>query len=212
MTIEHIEESIQKALNRTSGIDAEILNVRGFSTVHIRELFHALCDFPESINYLEIGLYCGATFCSSFNKNCTSIGIENHFQDFGEGFHKVKKELADNFNKFMDRSDSAYIYYEDCFTMDITELPKIHIYFFDGFHSEETQSKALPHFIDKMSDKFIFIVDDINWPYVKKGTEIGFEILGDKIEVEREWKLRGQQIHNDPVWHNGIDIYLINKK
>lgn len=159
MTVEHIENSIAKALKGESNLSQEQLNVRGFSTPTIRHMFSNLCDIEGT--YLEIGLFCGATFVSSFNKNLTAIGIENHSQDFSEGFDLVKKELKDNVDANVDKAKEVHVHYADCFAMDKSLLPdNIDIYFFDGFHSFETQSKALPHFIDKMANKFIWVVDD----------------------------------------------------
>lgn len=212
ITSEHIENSINKALNGVSGIDQRVLHCRGFSTFTIRSLFNSLCNTGEPITYLEVGLFCGATFCASFNKNTISIGIENHSQDFSAGFDQVKQELKDNVENLKELGKEVKVIYEDCFAMDKSVLPDdIDIYFFDGFHSEETQRKALPYFLDKMANRFIWVVDDANWDYVKEGTLNGLEELKDKIEIEKEWML-GENCHNHPIWHNGILIYLINKK
>ena len=213
MTQSHIEKAIVDALSGTSGVDPEVLNVRGFSTRTIRELFHALCNREEPTTYLEIGLFCGATFCSTFNKNTTCIGIENHSQDFSAGFDQVKLELKENVEKFKDKAKEVKVIYEDCFSIDKSILPdNIDIYFYDGWHSEEMQAKALPYFLDKMANKFIWVVDDANWDYVASGTNIGLSELQGKIEIEKVWTLRGYHLQNDPVWHNGVFIYLINKK
>lgn len=210
VSIEHIEKSIENALAGKSNLTQDILNVRGFSTPTIRHLFNNLCDIDGT--YLEVGLFCGASFCSSFNPNCTSIGVEDHSQDFSAGFELVKQELKENVDRFSERAKEVYVHYVDCFSMDKSVLPKIDIYSFDGFHSEETQAKALPYFLDNMADRFIWIVDDYNWDYVASGTNIGLQSLSDKIEVEKAWVLRGYHLNNDPIWHNGIVIYLIKKK
>lgn len=211
MTQQHIEDSIQAALGGKSGLSQSVLDIRGFSTPTIRHLFSNLCNINGT--YLEIGLFCGATFVSSFNEKLTTIGIENHSQDFSEGFEKVKDELKNNISIHADRAKEIYVHYEDCFAIDKALLPDdIDIYFFDGFHSFETQSKALPHFIDKMAKKFIWVVDDFNWQYVADGTNAALEQLKDEIEIERVWLLRGYHLQNDPIYHNGLCIYLINKK
>lgn len=211
ITTEHVQQSIEKALKGESNLTQEELSVRGFSTFTIRSLFNSLCNIEGT--YLEVGLFCGATFVSSFNKNLISIGIENHAQDFSEGFEKVKKELADNLEKFSHRSKEVKVFYEDCFAIDKDKLPNnIDVFFFDGFHSFETQRDALPYFLDNMSNKFAFLVDDFSWGYVKDGTDAGLALLSDKIEIEKCWVLRGYNLENDPIWHNSVAIYLINKK
>lgn len=211
ISIEHIEKSIADAVNGKSNLDENVLGVRGFSTPTIRHLFNNLCNIEGK--YLEIGLFCGASFCASFNKNCESIGVEDHSQDFSEGFDKVKKELKENVENFKDRAKEVTVHYADCYNMDKSVIPNdIDIYSYDGWHSEQHQRKALPEFIDKMSSKFIWIVDDINWDYVKSGTDLALSDLGDKIEIEGCWIQRGYHLQNDSVWHNGVAIYLINKK
>lgn len=212
ITAEHIEQSINKALNGVSGIEPQALQCRGFSTFTIRSLFHALCDTGEPLTYLEVGLFCGATFCASFNKNTTSIGIENHSQDFSAGFDVVAQELKDNVENLKELGKEVKVIYEDCFEMDTSVLPNdIDIYFFDGFHSEETQRKALPYFLDKMANKFIWVVDDYSWDYVKEGTDNGLKEVEDKIEIEKQWVL-GEGCNNHPIWHNSVLVLLINKK
>lgn len=211
ITKEHINNAIEKAQRGESNLTKEVLDVRGFSTPTIRHLFNNLCNIDGK--YLEVGLFCGASFCASFNKNCESIGVEDHSQDFSEGFEKVKQELKENVEKLKDRAKEATVHYADCYNMDKSVLPdSIDIYFYDGWHSEEMQAKALPHFLDKLANKFIWVVDDANWDYVASGTNIGLNSLADKIEIENVWMLRGYNLQNDSIWHNGVFIYLINKK
>lgn len=211
ITAEHIVESIKNGIDGKSNLTPEQLSVRGFSTATQRHIFSNLCDINGT--YLEIGLFCGATFVSSFNKNLTSIGVENHSQDFGEGFDLVKQELSDNVKKFADNAKGVYLHYTDCFSMDKSVLPDdIDIFYYDGEHSELNQSKALPYFIDKMAKTFVMIVDDYSWKAVEGGTLAGLEKLKESIDVEHCWILKGQQQNDDPIFHNGIAIFLINKK
>src|SRR3990167_3448311 len=212
MTSEHIENSISKALKGELNLTQEILNIRGFSTATIRCLFNCLCDTAESITYLEVGLFAGASFCSSFNKNCTSIGIEDHSQDFSAGFDQVKKELKENVDKFSDKAKEVHVHYVDCFKMDKSVLPKIDILYYDGEHSFENTAKSLPAFIDVVADKAIVIYDDVSWTPVWQGIDKALSDLKDKIKVEKVWVLRGYYPENDSIWWNGINIYLINKK
>lgn len=209
----HIQQAVDNAVVGNSNLSEDVLAIRGFSTKTIRNIFGNLCNTAEPITYLEVGLFCGASFCASFNKNCTSIGVEDHSQDFSAGFDLVKKELKENVEKFKGNAKEAQVIYADCFAMDKSLLPdNIDVYFYDGWHSEEHQRKALPYFLDKMANKFIWVVDDFNWDYVKSGTDLALADLKDKIQVGRVWLLRGYHLQNDPIYHNGLAIYLINKK
>lgn len=211
ITAEHIQTSIDNAVAGKSNLTPEILNVTGFSTPTIRHLFNNLCNINGT--YLEIGLFCGASFTSSFNPECVSIGVEDHSQDFSAGFDEVKKQLKENVEKFKDRAKDVQVHYEDCFSMDKSILPdNIDIYCYDAEHSTASTAKALPYLFDKLADKFCLIVDDINWQIVSDGVNISLEELRDKIEIEKVWTLRGYNLQNDPIFHNGVAIYLINKK
>ncbi len=211
ITQEHIQCSIDNAIAGESNLTEDILKVQGFSTPTIRHLFNNLCNIDGT--YLEIGLFCGASFTSSFNHNCVSIGVEDHSQDFSAGFDEVKKQLKDNVEQFKDRAKKVEVHYADCFSMDKSILPdNIDIYSYDAEHSLESTAKSLPYFLDKMADKFCLILDDINWQMVSDGIDIALTELKDKIEIEKVWVLRGYNLQNDSVWHNGVKVYLINKK
>ena len=152
-------------------------------------------------------------FCSAFNDSLTAIGVEDHSQDFSEGFEQVKKELKENLAEFTPRAKEVKVHFEDCFKMDKSLLPdNIDIYCYDAEHSMESTAKALPYFFDKLADKFILILDDVNWQCVLDGINIALEELKDKIDIEKVWMLRGYNLQNDPIYHNGVAIYLINKK
>lgn len=206
----HIERSIRKALSGESNLTESQLSVRGFSTPTMRHLFNNICNFKNA-KYLEVGLYCGGTFCSSFNKDTISVGIEDFSQDFG--VETVEPELKKNIQDNLDKAKAIKLIEGDCFMKDIlNEKYKFDVLFYDAEHSEENQAKALPFFLDKMADKFIYIIDDTNWPQVSAGVKTGIESLGDKIEIEHEWNLVGKSLNDDPIWHNGVKIYLIRKK
>lgn len=207
---EHIQKSIDNALAGISNLTQDILSVRGFSTPTIRHLFNNLCNIIEG-KYLEVGLYCGATFCSSFNKDTISVGIEDFSQPFGIG--TVKEELQKNIHDNLHKARGVKLINGDCFSDGILSEPfKFNIIFYDANHDEENQEKALPYFLDKMAERFIYIVDDTNWEPVITGLVKGMVSINEKIEVIDEWNMVGESICDDPVWHNGVRIFLINKK
>lgn len=210
MTVEHINLSIKRALEGQSNLSQSQLAVRGFSTPTIRRLFSNLCNL-ENGTYLEVGLFCGATFISSFNSGMTCIGIENYSQDFSVA--TVKEELEKNISDHSDRAKEVHVLYEDCFAVDKIKLPTdIDIFYYDGEHSAINTAKALPLFIDKMKDTFIYIVDDVRWSSVMSGLIYGFELVKDKCDIIQEWWLHGEQLNDDPIWHNSVAIFLIKKK
>ena len=209
MTAEHIETSIQKALKAESNLTESELAVGGFSTPTMRHLFNNICNIEGT--YLEVGLWMGGTFVASFNKGLTSIGIENYAQDFG--VVGVKDILEANIDKHQGNAKEIQLHFTDCFTIDKSLLPKdIDIFCYDGEHSRENQAKALPYFFDNLAHRFIYLCDDFNWERVSMGTNQALGGLSDKIEIEYCRILRGYHLNDDPVWHNGLAVYLIKKK
>ena len=207
---EHIDNSIQRALRLESNIDKSILDIRGFSTPTMRHLFNNICNVKNA-KYLEIGLYCGATFCSSFNNETISVGIENFSQSFG--IDTVEQELKKNIQDNLFKSKAVKLIDDNCFKDNVVnERFKFDILFYDAEHSEDNQAKALPFYLDKMSDTFIYIVDDTNWAQVSSGVKSGINSLKSKIDVIYEQNLIGSSFNDDTIWHNGVNIFLIKKK
>lgn len=208
---QYIEEAISKTLRGESNLTEDIMAIRGFSSSTIRRLINNLTNWECA--YLEVGLLCGATFVSSFNKDCVSVGIE----DFSENFQADmpgygKEELQKNIDRFSELGKEVHVHYASSLDIDKTLLPKnIDIYFEDGHHGLETHSVALPEMFDNMADRFIYIVDDCEWPQVLQGTGVGFKFLRNKMWVERVWELRNKG-KKDKKWVCGVNLYLIKKK
>lgn len=207
----HIGQSISKALCGQSYLDPEVLKINGFATPTMRHLFSNLCHI-EGLIYLEVGTFCGATFVSAFNNNpIAAVGIDDFSQPFDQT--GVREQLGDNLNRW--KSTAGSVAFHDCsaFAIPHSELPGgIDVFYYDGFHSRECQGQALPHFFELMRDRFIFIVDDTNWDDVSNGTKDGFKLLGERVKIEHEWNLTGDKSRSDdPIWHNGLDIYLCSK-
>ncbi len=210
ITRQHIDLSIQRALEGQSNLSQSQLEVRGFSTPTIRRLINHICNIEGGGTYLEVGLFCGGTFVSSFNPNTVSIGIENYAQDFS--VPTVKEELEKNIDNHVDRAKEVIVHLEDCFKIDLSLLPNnIDIIFYDGVHDFESQRRALPHFFDKMADVFLFLVDDTTWQEVARGTEAGLSEMSNRFIIEGYWPLRGLLSNDDPIWHNGVNLYLLRK-
>jgi hypothetical protein len=216
----HVDQSIARALRHDSHIDESILSLTGFSTGIQRRLVSNLAHLPkENPRYLEIGLYAGATFCAAINNNSKlfAVGVEDFSQPFGQ--EGIRDHLFLNVRTHMaatDEEGDVRILERECFALEPGEIAEaagglIDIYFFDGEHSRESQGRALPHFIDAMAPLFLFMVDDANWATVREGTADGFAALRDRVKIEREWHLVGEKKQDDPIWWNGVSLYLCSK-
>jgi hypothetical protein len=211
ITKQHIENAITATVAGKSSLTHSAFQVRGFSTPHIRMLVNNLCNIEGT--YLEVGVLCGASFISSFNPNLVSIGIEDFSENFTADFPNYdKEELENNIWNHYPRAKEVKMIYQPYFEVEKSELPdNIDIYFYDGEHGLNNSTRALPEMFDKMADKFLFIVDDINWQLVREGVGLGLDILKNKMEVEVCYLL-GKDCLEDPIWNNGVALFLINKK
>ena len=209
---EHVDDSIARALRGESYLDPEVLKIHGFATPTMRHLFSNLCHI-KGATYLEIGTFCGATFVAAFNNNWIhAIGVDDFTQSFEET--GVREQLHANVDEWKSTAAMVDFINFDCWQEPLMPLhhQSIDIYYYDGNHSFENQSRALPAFFDHLSNHFLFIVDDTNWKDVSMGTAAGFAALEGKVKIEQNWRLTGEQSSSDdPTWHNGLDIYLCSK-
>lgn len=211
----HIDRSIERALRGESFLNPDVLKISGFATATMRHLFSNLCrGSGESLSYLEIGTFCGATFVSAFNNNpIHAVGIDNFTQPFHQT--NVREQLADNLRRWSHTAKSVQFFDCDAFALTGNEVfpSPVDIYYYDGEHSYESQVKALPTFLPMMADRFIYIVDDFHWDDVVRGTRDALKQLSSQghTKIESEWTLDGERSHEDPIWWNGVAIFLISK-
>jgi hypothetical protein len=210
--IEHVNQSISAALRHQSWIHAEALDVKGFTSGVMIRLFANLVHLPiENPAYLEVGLYCGKSFCACMNNSPTLnlYGVEDFSQDFGDP--SVRPQLEANIEKFKGDARSVTVINSDAFKVDLKDIKhKIQVYCFDGEHSYESQKKAIPYYLDAMDDTWVFICDDFDWSGPSRGTKDALAELKDKVKIEREWILT-DGVPDSPTWHNGLGIFVLSK-
>lgn len=211
--IRHIDEAIIKAIRHQSWIDESVLGITGFSTGVMRRLISNICHLPKASGaYLEVGLYAGATLCAAINNNPTldAVGIEDFSQSFGK--EGISDELDRNIIKYRCEGQRVDIINADCFTIKPrTFLKEFDVFTYDGCHDFAPQAQALPYFFYALADVFVFIVDDFHWSTVREGTAAGFEELKDRVKIEKTWALDGEKQQDDPVFWNGMQIYVCSK-
>lgn len=212
IAIRHVNESITKSLRHESWIDESILHLTGFATGVMRRLVSNICHLPKANPvYLECGLYAGASFCAALNNNptLTAIGIEDFSQPFGKA--GIREELEANITQYTPGARSVQLISADCFQVDISALPHVDVFYYDGEHSFESQAKALPYFFESLAPVFIFIVDDAHWSSVREGTSKGFDDLRRRVKIHEHWNLDGAKPQDDPIFWNGMAIFVCSK-
>lgn len=209
----HVDEAIEKALRHQSWIDKEILDIKGFATGTMRRMFSNLCHLPKSDPvYCEVGLYCGATFCSAINNNpsLTAIGYEDFSQDFSAT--NIRGQLEANVEQFKAGAKSVTVIDGDFFKAEaFPDMPPVDLFYYDGKHDYEFQRQALLHICDSLADLSLIIVDDFSWSSAREGTRDALTELKDKLRVEKEWIMVGSKPQDDAIYHNGLAIFLCEK-
>jgi len=210
MYVNHVKKSMEDAFNETSRLHPDVLDIEGESGKLTRHFYNNILNI-EDARYLEIGVYRGSSVCSAMcNNNATVVCMDN-WSEFD-----AKDEFLLNFNKFKGDNDARFIE-ADCFSVDVSTLPKFNIYLFDGPHKVQDHFKALTHFIDCLDDEFIFIVDDWNWDCVRIGTLNAIRTLDLKVLYKTEVRTTHDNSHvrwgshEQKKWHNGIFAAVLHK-
>ena len=151
------------------------------------------------------------------NNNVTVVCVDDWSEWHGcSSKDSTKVDFFANFNKFKGNNDARFIE-ADCFSIDVSTLPKFNVYLFDGPHESQDHFKALTHFIDCLDDEFIFIVDDWNWDCVRIGTMNAIRTLGLNVLYKTEVRTTWDGSHarwgspEQKNWHNGIFVAVLQK-
>jgi hypothetical protein len=206
----HIETSFENAENYTSKITIDIINMEGMSGTKTRHFYNNLLSIPDA-RYLEIGTWKGSSVCSAMCGNKAKVTCIDNWSEFGG----PKNEFLINFKKFKGENEAFFIE-NDCYSVDVSKLPKINMYMYDGNHTNENHYKALLHYYNCLDDIFIFIVDDWNWKEVRDGTMTSIQKLNLKVLYEKEVRLTwDNSVTPEPElsknWWNGIYIAILQK-
>jgi hypothetical protein len=87
INIEHIQTSINNAEKGISQLPPAILGMEGMSSNKVRHFLNNVCNFDREIviNYLEVGVWRGSTFCSAIFNNCLNYAVAiDNFTEFNE--------------------------------------------------------------------------------------------------------------------------------
>ncbi len=208
---QHVDLAFENAEKGNSKITDEILNMEGMSGIKTRHFYNNLLN-KDDARYLEIGTWKGSSVCSAMCGNKANVVCIDNWSQFGG----PKNEFLINFANYKGENEARFIE-QDCYKVDISQLPKFNIYMYDGNHSKDSHYKALVHYYTCLDDIFIFVVDDWNWKDVRDGTYQSFKQLNLSIMYEKEIKTTNDNTHppigseKQKQWHNGIYVAILNK-
>jgi hypothetical protein len=199
--VQHVDISIALGDQLTSKLDRAALMARGFTSPKVRHLLNNLGSL-DGLDYLEVGVHRGATFCATNYKNrlASATAIDN-WSEFAES-GTVKDEFLHNCSTLLEPGSYRFLE-QDCFTVTREQVPAtINFYFYDGEHSVDAQRRALTHYYGLLDDAFIFLVDDYGWDAARIGTQDAIGELGLQRLYERELT---------DGWWNGLYVSVLQK-
>ncbi len=184
----------------------------GMSGIYTRHFYNNLLNI-EDARYLEIGTWLGSSVCSvMYGNKANIVCIDNWSQFSGPA---TKYQFLENLERFKGDNNVSFIE-QDCFSVDVSRLPKFNIYMYDGEHRYEDQYNALKYYINVLDDIFIYVVDDWNDNYVRNGTNDVIKDLNLKIIYEKEVRLTQDNSHTPQpqaknTWWNGMYVAVLQK-
>lgn len=234
--VSHVDKSIENALASISKLTDELTiysfdskapipeseKIRGFSGYKFRHLMNNLCNM-DGANYLEVGVFRGSTLISAVYGNEKTLGEVHAIDNYSEFAEGADVHPRDSFNMYKnlylpDTKEIIQFHESDCFEFDISVLPKIDIYFYDGEHSAESQYKAFKYFEPAFSDVFIAVVDDWEQKQVRNGTkqafeEIDYDVVASRAVIPGKRPNNANRINNPTAdWWCGVHLSVLKKR
>lgn len=212
--IKHVIHAFDKAQEDSSNITDEILQMEGYSGHRTRHFYNNLLSMPGA-RYLEVGTWKGSTVCAAMCKNSANVVCVDNWSQFQDPSGELIKDLfLTNFNRFRGTNEATFIE-GDCFSIDVSEIPKRNIYLYDGEHSYESHYNALKYYIDCMDDEFIFICDDWSWDVVRLATTDAMRDLKLTVLYQNEIRYERERVvakeYAKAMWWNGIYFAVLKK-
>lgn len=234
--VRHLDASIKEAMNAKSKLKPEMAQysviagppvpdnekLLGFSGYAFRHLMNNLCSLKNA-NYLEVGVFRGSTLICSVYGNEDTLGEVHAIDNYSEFVEGSQEHPKDSYNRFLDlyipdTKEKIQFHEGDCFEFDVSTLPKIDIYFYDGDHSAEAQYKAFKHFEPAFADVFIAVVDDWEQRQVRRGTrqafeEIGYDVVATRAIVPPVRAENANRVNNPTAdWWCGTHLAVLKKR
>ena len=190
-----------------------IVNLQGMSGKKYRYLINNLVQRTPDARYLEVGSWAGSTACSASFGNTLSITcIENW-----AAFYGPREYFIENIQSILTPQIDFTFIEKDFRAVDYSQIGQFNIYLYDGPHSETDQYDGVMIAQPALDDVFTLVVDDWNWPEVRRGTN---QAIAQSLEVICSLEIRTTQddshaqkaVQEHSEWHNGYFIAVCRKK
>lgn len=199
---------LDNAMNRASRGESlipptsSILELPGLSSRDSRHFLNNLNAYGKS--YLEIGIHQGSTFISAMYGRAKQAYAIDNWSEIGN----YRDLFLRNIQEHIDIGRAAIEFIEeDAFSLNLDKIDtSIDVYFYDGKHTKDCQQRALAYFYSVLSDIFLYIVDDWNFPQVRAGTREAIKLL--QLETQAELEIRTPADMSPSFWNGYYAVFL----
>jgi hypothetical protein len=191
-----IQSAIDKANSLKSQLTDEVISkLDGYSNAKVWHLLNNLV--AQAYSYLEVGCFKGSTLSAAlYGNSIKAFAVDNfsYGNNSREYFYRNTEGLKFTF------------FEQDCWTVDLSQIEPVDVYFYDGDHSFESHYKALTYYLPVMKDEFVYVCDDWDMKRIPNATFTAAKDLN--LEVLEKHELPGK--HNKEFW-NGIGVIKFRK-
>ena len=210
----NLKEAYDETMQGMHKLPDWILQLPGMSGVTYRKMANNLVNKIADARYLEVGCWQGSTACAAvYGNNVKAYCIDNWSQFNDDG--SISTKFAEHVAKL--ESDQLTFVDQDYTVTDFSNIGKYNVYLFDGPHEEYDQYMGVLTAQSALEDEYILIVDDWNWPFVRKGTYDALNELKSKVLFSVEIRTSIDDTHpldsrgTNTYWHNGVIFAVIKK-
>jgi hypothetical protein len=208
-----LKSAFDRALKGESQLSQLVLGMPGMSGRCYRMFVNNLVRVISEPRYLEVGSWAGSTACAAMEGNALTMLCIDDWSQFGG----PKEAFLSHIDMF--RNDSVHFSYlaVDFRSVNVAEIGRFNIYLFDGPHEEQDQYNGLSLLEVALEDDVFFIVDDWNWPAVRRGTMNAIRDTSFEIEYAIELRTasdngRPAQLNAASDWHNGYFFSKLRRR
>ena len=208
-----VKASLQAAIDGKSKLPPSVCNITGMSGQRYRTFINTLLETLDRSRYLEIGSWLGSTAASAIYANRVQALCIDNWSEFSGS----KEKFLENMHKAKSESADFHLIEQDFRHVNYHAIGEYNVYLFDGPPSEADHVAGITLAQPSLSDRFVLIVDDWNWPGVRKGTMRG--LLAARCLIEASVQVRTTLDNTHPIkasgtsdWHNGYLIAVVSKR
>jgi Methyltransferase domain len=209
----HMWDAFRTSIALDSELPIHILNLRGMSGRKYRRFINRLVNTTPDAAYLEIGSWTGSTACAAMAGNSIRVVCIDNWAQYGG----PKAEFENNIASVLSPRTDFHFIESDYRSIDYHYLGTFNIYLFDGPHEYQDQYDGVVIAQPALAEVYVLIVDDWNWPSVRRGTQDALKALGTEVLYSIEIRTtqtdcRPMQSSQKTDWHNGYFFAACKKK